>query len=125
MEKIAVQEISQAEAAAAIRAAKLDTGLAFDTPESLAGSGVCMRFVTEAGACVFVMEVSAGVLWISAAAANGGHGMTAAGLALAEATARHLECTHVAFQTARRGLVRLVEQDGFETVAYVLKKAIR
>lgn len=120
------QEVSQETAAAAMRAAGLRAAMPWDTPEAIAARGQAFLLPTDTGPLVFVTHGAAGVLYIDAAAApQGGQGMTAQGLQLAEEVARGGGFGEVAFQTVRRGLVRQAEKHGYVVAGYIMKKAIQ
>ena len=126
METLTVRQVTPDQAAAAMRAAGLRVAMPWDTPEAIAARGECFEMRTAAGACAVVAHREDGVLWIDAAAAHGpASGMTAAGLALAEETARLQGCGQVSFQTVRPGLVRQAKRHGYVVAGYIMKKAMQ
>lgn len=104
-----------------MRAAGLRAPLACDTPEGIAAHGECFELRTETGAGVFVLRRKGDVLFIDGAAAMEGGGLTAPGLALVAQVARQTGCRAVAFETGRRGLVRLAKKQGARVVGVVME----
>ena len=107
-----------------MRAAGLRAPLDCDTPEGIAKHGQCFVLRTETGMGVFVVRKQGRVLWVDGGARVDGSGLTATGLELFEEIARQSECTEVAFETNRRGLVRASKKAGFEVAGYIIKKAV-
>lgn len=124
MEDVAVQEISAASAAAAMRRAGLRAPLGCDTPEDIAAYGRCFELRTPEGVGVFVLRVQGAVLWVDGAGARSGEGLTGAGLALFDHIARQAGCEEIAFETTRPGLVRKSKQAGYALAGYIMKKAV-
>lgn len=92
-----------------------------DTPEKIAANGQCFELQTEHGRCAFVVRKDEHVLWIDGAGALIGEGFTVRGLELCKEIARQAGCNELAFETGRRGLVRLAARQGFDLVGYVMK----
>lgn len=95
-----------------------------NTPHSIAAGGDCMRMVTRGGSCTFVARREANTLWIDGAASSGGSGFAHIGLELAETTARQVQCTRVAFETARPGLVKLAKRHGYRIAGFIMEKEL-
>ncbi len=106
---------------AALRQAGPNAPLPCDTPEQIAANGECFELQTETGRCAFVLRREGDVLWIDGAGALAGDGFTRRGLELAKEIARQCGCSHVAFETNRRGLVRMSAGQGFEVAGYLMK----
>lgn len=125
MEAVEVQEVSAADAAATMRAAGLRAPLPCDTPEDIAAHGRCFQLRAGDQLGVFVLRKRRGVLFVDGAGARAhGSGLTSAGLALFDHIARQAGCTEIAFETNRRGLVRLAEGQGYQVAGYIMKKAV-
>ena len=123
---IEVTQISPHQAAQAMTAAGLRAPLECDSAEGIAEHGQCFEFSSGGKTCAFVVRQKGEILLIDAAATNSSAGgMTAAGLALADTVANRMECTHIAFETNRRGLVRLAQKNGYQIAGYILKKAVK
>lgn len=119
------RQLAPEQAAAAMRAAGLRAPLPCDTPEGIAANGQCFELRTERGACVFVLRVKAGVLWIDGAAITEGRGVMDDGFALAAQIARQAGCKKVAFETSRVGLVRKARAHGGRVVGVVMELDIQ
>jgi len=115
---VGLQLLGQAEAAQAFEAcAGLDpAGIA--TPASAAAAGDCYKLTTPRGCLVYSAKVCGDLYWVYAAAGTG-QDMTRRGLAAIEYQARQFGCRAVAFQTARRGLVRRTRAMGYQIAAPV------
>ena len=108
-----------------MRAAGLRAPLPCDTPEGIAAHGRCFELRTDTGVGVFVLRVKGSVLWVDGAGSRDGHGLTAAGLPLFERIARQTGCDRIAFETGRRGLVRLSQTVGYRVAGYIMEKAVQ
>ncbi len=109
---------------AAMRQAGLEAPLPCDTPEQIAANGECFELQTESGRCAFVLRRRGEVLWIDGAGALTGQGFTQRGLELCKEIARQAGCSMLAFETNRRGLVRMSARQGFEVAGFVMKVKI-
>lgn len=90
----------------------------------MADEGHCFSLTADNGAqAVYVLMVRNGQAWIEAAAAHGAVDFTRDGLAVIERQAERLDS--VAFQTARRGLVRKAMKRGYRVTGWILKKDLR
>lgn len=90
---------------------------------NLARGGQCYLASAEAGQCVYVVKVQNGIAWVDAIK---GHGPVRWSLVMPpviEAQAKGLRA--VAFQTARPGLVRQLEAQGYRTTGWVLRKDLQ
>lgn len=88
------------------------------TPQSVAMAGASFRLQTKTGELVYTVSKIGREMWIHGAA-GAGHGMTRAGLIVIEAMAKANGCGTVAFQTVRRGLVKLAAAAGYETAGAI------
>lgn len=104
-----------------MRAAGLRAPLECDTPEGIAAHGECFELRTPGGVGVFVLRRKGSVLWVDGAAATEGGGLTGPGLALMVQIARQTGCRKVAFETGRRGLVRLAKKQGARVAGVVME----
>lgn len=93
------------------------------TPESLA-AGPAFELRTSGGSGVFSLERCGNSLWVTAASGRADDDLTAIGLELIEETARQAGCDEVGFQTARPGLVRKAQKQGYQVAGWILKKAV-
>lgn len=127
MEKIHLSQIDGDTAAALlVGVAGLDpSGLS--TEESMrhtARCGQCYAATSENGSqAVYVVRVENGVAWVDAAKGFGATDWTAALLPIVELQAKGLAA--VGFQTARRGLVRRAQQQGYHIAGYIMKKGLQ
>jgi hypothetical protein len=96
------------------------------TPESLAGAGPAFALHTTDGFGAFVVKKNGCQLWVEAAVGKSQDDLTEMGMAIVEEMARKSECTEVAFQTARPGLVKKAtkKQHGYKVTGWILKKAL-
>lgn len=124
MENIQVEEVSTAHLAAVLARMGVHDPRGVNTPADIAAGGTCMRFVTPTGSMAFVLRKDGAMLWVDGAASEAGEGLTAPGLALAEAIALQSGCTHVAFETNRPGLARLATRQGYRISGFILEKAV-
>lgn len=108
-----------------MRAAGLRAPLECDTPEGIAQHGECFTLRTDTGSGVFVLRRKGAVLWIDGAAATAGGGLTAPGLALIAQVARQTGCKKVAFETARRGLIRKAQRHGARVAGVVMEMDVQ
>lgn len=119
-----VKALSPAQAQAAFTATPVPDPRGTSTPASLAGAGQAFELTAAGGSGVFVVRKNGAQLWIQAAAGHAADDLTQLGLELIEEMARHAECTEVAFQTERPGLVKKANQRGYEVAGWILKKAV-
>ena len=91
--------------------------------ETMARNGHC--FVAAAGddLAVYVLNESNGVTWINACQGRGAVPWREVLLPVIEQQAKG--CESVAFQTARPGLVRAAERQGYEVAGWIMKKKIQ
>lgn len=120
-----VREVSRERAVQAFTETPVPDPRGTSTPESLAAVGVPFELQTSTGSGVFVLERQGAVLWVTAAAGQAADDLTDIGLSVIEETARQCGCTHVAFQTSRRGLVHKSERRSFEVAGWIMKKAVQ
>lgn len=120
-----VREVSRERAVQAFTETPVPDPRGNSTPETLAACGAAFELETGTGSGVFVLERQGDVLWVTAAAGKAADDLTEIGLALIEQTARNCGCTHVAFQTSRRGLVHKSERRSFEVAGWIMKKAVQ
>lgn len=116
--------MSQTEAERAMREAGLNDPARGITPETIAASGRGFRLTTAGGEGVFVAEKRGPEMWVHGAASISSKGLTADGLGVIEAMAKQADCTHVAFQTARPGLVRLARKNGYKVTGFIMEKGL-
>lgn len=107
-----------------MRAAGLNDADGPYAPENLAAGGVSFRITGEGGTGVFVAEKRGGELWILGAGSVKSKGMTRHGMGVVEEMARQSNCTCVAFETERRGLMRLATKNGYRVRSVVMKKKV-
>lgn len=91
---------------------------------SAVDAGVPFDVQLPAGRLLMVLQLRGPQLWIQGAVGNGPGDLTQDGLQFVEATARQAGCTSVAFQTARRGLVRKATRMGYRAEGSQLTKAL-
>lgn len=122
-----VAEVSRERAVQAFTETPVPDPRGTSTPESMTAVGVPFELKTSTGGGIFVLERQGRqgeVLWVTAAAGHAADDLTEIGLALIEETGRQCGCSEVAFQTARRGLVRKAESAGYQVAGWILKKAL-
>lgn len=107
-----------------MRQAGLQAPLACDTPERIARGGACFEMVNPSGKTTFVLRQRDGILWIDGAGSVQGDHQVHHGLNLVKEIAIQCGCKEVAFETARRGLVKQAARHGFEVVGFILKAKI-
>lgn len=78
------------------------------------------------GELVFTVRAQNGVFWIDGAIGQAGQGgdMTAQGLGFLEAMAKAAQCASIGFATARAGLVKKAERQGYRVAGWILKKQL-
>ena len=127
MEKVFLSRLEPSFAAALLRGCeRLDPrGLA--TPpdiDRMTDAGQCFAATTDHKAqAVYVLTVKNGVAWIDAAKGQGAADWTALLLPIVEAQAQGL--ASVAFQTARPGLVKKAQAQGYDITGWVMRKRIQ
>ena len=85
--------------------------------------GECFAATSDAGGqAVYVVRVVNGVAWIDAMKGDGPTDHIKTLLPVIEAQAKGLH--RVAFQTARRGLVRKAQRQGYTVAGWILSKGI-
>ena len=89
----------------------------------LASTGQCFAATAEQSQAVYVIHIKNGVAWIAAAKGSGPQDWSAALLPIIEAQAKG--CAAVAFQTARPGLVRKAQRQGYAVTGWILKKDLQ
>lgn len=119
-----VTPLSELDAARAFSVIPVPDPSGRSTPETLAAAGQAFELSVSNGSAVFVVNKNGGQLWIQAAAGAAADNLTEIGLDLIEEMARQADCTQVAFQTMRRGLVKKANQRGYEIAGWILKKAV-
>lgn len=127
METVALSRLDPA------TAARLLAGIEARDPRGIAQSsdvldtctrGLCFAATLEGGAqMVYVLNVRNGQAWIAAAKGGGPADLTATLLPVIELQASELDS--VAFQTARPGLVRKAQRQGYRVTGWILKKDLR
>lgn len=122
MEKVFLESISTARAAAVMRRAGLADPAGLHTPETIAACGQCFELSTGRGKGVFVAEKRGAQLWIHGAGASGGAGLAFDGLGIVETLAAQAGCDSVAFQTGRPGLARIAKKQGYRITGFILEK---
>jgi len=123
-QEITVTPVDFVTAGKAMRDAGLAAPLACDTPESIAYGGDCFEMVNPDGKTTFVLRRKDDILWIDGAGSVQGEHQVHHGLHLAKEIGQQCGCKEVAFETARRGLVRQAARHGFEVVGFILKAKI-
>lgn len=122
MAPLALKPIEPDHAARVMRGAGLVDPAGIATPETIAAKGHAFELTTAGGTGVFVVEKRGNQLWVHGAGATGATHLTADGLGVIEAIAKQAGCDRVAFQTARRGLVRLAAKQGYRVTGFILEK---
>lgn len=122
--EIEVQEVSSTHLARLLERMGVHDPRGENTPADIAAGGVCMRFTTPTGSMAYVLRKDGALMWVDGAASEGGKGLTAPGLELAQAIAQQSGCTAVAFETNRPGLVKLAVRQGYRVTGYILEKAV-
>jgi hypothetical protein len=75
-----------------------------------------------AGSCTYVVRVSNGVAWVNALKGTGAIDWTTVAADMIETQAQGLRA--VAFQTARRGLKKLMEKRGYKVTGWIMRKEL-
>ena len=88
----------------------------------MAERGQCFAARRGQDSAVYVLRAVNGVAWISACTGTGATPWSRVLLPVIERQAQG--CTAVAFQTARRGLVRQALAQGYEVTGWIMKKKI-
>lgn len=88
----------------------------------MAQAGQCFAATAEKAQAVYIVQVQNGVAWISATKGAGPVDWSALLLPVIEAQAAGAAA--VGFQTARRGLVRKAQKQGYEVTGWILKKPL-
>lgn len=117
-------QVSQERAAQAFSVTPVPDPCGTSTPESLAAAGHPFEMRAAGGSAVFVVRKDGPLLWIQAAAGAAADDLTQMGLELIEEMARKSGCSHVGFQTARRGLVRKASRRGYQVHGWIVKKEV-
>lgn len=121
-----VQPIPAAQAAELFRACPDPLGEGATDLHALADRSACYLVKGEAGTLAMALQMRVGltrdVFWINAAAGQGANDWTRNGLAVAEFKARECRAHAVGFQTARRGLVRRAQAQGYRLAGFILLK---
>lgn len=129
VETLTVQAIDAATAAQLLRVCPDPLGTGATDVDALAQRSDCVRIVGQGGDLVLALQLRQGpgrdVLWIAGAAGQGAHDWTHNGLAVAEHNARQCRAHAVAFQTARKGLVRRAQAKGYRVTGYILTKDLK
>lgn len=86
-------------------------------------AGQCFAATADHAQAVYVVQVKNGVAWISAAKGTGPIDWSAVLLPTIEA--QSAGAASVAFQTARRGLVRKAQKQGYEVTGWIMKKHLQ
>lgn len=120
----ALTPISEAEAEQFLREHQVPDPTGQATPESMAKAGQAFELDAGGGGGIFIVKKNGQRLWIEAAAGRAADDLTAVGLELIEEIARQADCTEIAFQTGRRGLVLKSAGMGFEVVGWIMKKKV-
>lgn len=120
----ALTPLSESEAATAFSVTHVPDPRGTSTPESLAAAGQAFELSADGGSGVFVVRKDGHQLWIQAAAGAAADNLTDMGMELFDEMARQAECTEVAFQTARPGLVKKANQRGYVVAGWIMKKAV-
>jgi hypothetical protein len=89
----------------------------------LTTSGQCFAAAADTGQAVYVVKVSNGVAWVSACKGGGPVKWREVLLPIIEQQAAG--CDAVAFQTARRGLVKAAKRQGYEVTGWIMKKKLQ
>lgn len=128
MEKVRVSRMEPA-AAAGLLAGMAGADPCGITSEAdipaMCARGLCVAATDEAGRsqAVYVVHVSNGVAWIDAARGSGPADWSGLLLPIIEAQAQG--AARVAFQTARRGLVRRAQAQGYTVRGWVMGKDLQ
>lgn len=85
--------------------------------------GHCFTATTEGGQAVYVVEVNNGMAWITAAKGEGAIPWRRLLLPMIEAQAAG--CEAVGFQTARPGLVKAAQAQGYQVTGWILRKRLQ
>lgn len=120
----ALNPLTEAEAVEALRLNQVPDPTGQSTPESLAAAGQAFQLDAGGGSGVFVIKKNGRQLWIEAGVGRSPDDLTELGLQLIEEIARRSDCDEVAFQTARRGLVKKAEMAGYQVAGWILKKKV-
>lgn len=97
-------------------------------PALLAGKA-CFSLTTGQGVAVYAVRLSGARLWVSAAAGKTRASICPELAQALDAQARRAGATRIAFQTARRGLVRRAQALGYQVIGgigtgFILEKVI-
>ena len=91
--------------------------------EAMTAAGQCFAATSDKGQAVYVLKVKNGVAWVSAVKGSGPTPWRDVLLPVIEAQAKG--CAAVAFQTARRGVVKSAVAQGYEITGWILKKRLQ
>ncbi len=86
--------------------------------------GSCFRLQTPAGEAVYVVRLVGSRLWVSAAAGKTVASICPALALMLQEHARQCGALSVGFQTARRGLVRRAQAQGFKVIKIIKAGAL-
>lgn len=91
--------------------------------EHMTARGQCFAATAPGAQVVYVMRVENGRAWVDAMKGAGAVDWIATALPIIEAQAQGLRA--VGFQTARRGLVRKAQRQGYRVAGYIMEKTIQ
>lgn len=94
-----------------------------DTLPAMAARGACFAATTDTAQAVYVLKVENGRAWVSACKGAGPVDWSGLLLPVIEQQAQGLQA--VAFQTARRGLVRKAQRQGYRVAGYIMEKNLQ
>lgn len=89
----------------------------------MAARGQCFAATAPGAQVVYVLRVENGRAWVEACKGAGNVDWAATLLPVIERQAQGLQA--VAFQTARRGLVRKAQRQGYRVAGYIMEKALQ
>lgn len=94
-----------------------------DTLRDMTARGACFAATAPGAQAVYVVKVDNGRAWVSACKGTGPVDWSGLLLPIIEQQAQGLRA--VAFQTARRGLVRKAKRQGYRVAGYILEKHLQ
>ena len=117
-QKLTLQQISPGDALDYLQRADIPDPAGLMCLQSACNAGICYELAGDVGRVVFVVRVSADVLWVTAMAGDFPGAGTAVCAVLDElAAGRQIGC-----QTAKPGFARLARMHGYETAGWILRK---
>lgn len=122
METLTLTQISASAAVQVLQGARLDDPAHRADLGELCAAGQCFELVGEGVRAVYVVQLQDGTAWVSALAGSGKTPLIDAVMSLVDVQARDAGAQHIAFQTARPGLVKAAVKHGYSITGWILRK---